>query len=581
MASGVEGAAAIVGFLSLAFEAFEGCLEAYKFVYTAQHMGSDGDSVRSKLVWERHRLREWGERTGIQTSSPQEKLNWTLVVALLNQQKALMTSAEALEKKYKLRVPEEFISVSDAEDEASNESTLGKLLQRLKPDITQPSSKTIQSQNGTLKRLKWAAVGKNQALRIVDEIEEINNRLHSLLDTADQKRLQLATEALLRDLVSRSSNSTELESIQQLLYPDTSFNDRQIAAAAELKQIMSIVGNNNQDHPLDAAMLVRMGLKLKLLSAKRLKPLPPASRLECCGIELGKYRDTEVLIEWRATDEETWDLMEPQMRALAVLLGKMDGGVFPVLPCLGLISWKELDSFALVYDLSSITKRNTRVELKSLHQIISEQPQASLSRRFDIALGLAEAVLQFHTAGWLHKGIRSENILFIVTAGVSLEHRLGTTAYLIGFDNARPDTEDGQLLTQQPQMDLQADLYRHPSARGADRQYFRKSFDLYSLGCVLLELGLWKRLVDVHPDSPDLGERIRRAEQEKKMLPLPSLVKFGYDPEEVTRLSHTAGQTFADVVSRCLTDEESDKEKTDDSLETQRSIVNMLRSCSC
>ncbi|OJD37377.1 het-s domain protein [Diplodia corticola] len=581
MASGVEGAAAIAGFISLAFEAFEGCLEAYKFVYTAQHIGNDGDSVRSKLVWERHRLREWGERTGIQTSSPQEKLNWNLVVALLNQQKALMTSAEALEKKYKLRVPEELISVSDMEDEASNESTFEKLLQRIKPDITQPSSKIIQSQNGTLKRLKWATVGKSQALRIVDEIEEINNRLHNLLDTADQKRLQLATEALLRDLVSRSTNSAELESIQQLLCPKHSFNDRQIAAAAELKQIMAIVGKNNENHTLDAAMLVKMGLKLKLLSAKKLKPLLPASRLECCGIELGRYRDKEVLIEWRATDEETWDIMEPQMRALAVLLGKMDGGVFPVLPCLGLVSWKELDSFALVYDLSSVIKRNVPVELKSLHQIISEQPQASLSRRFDIALGLAEAVLQFHTAGWLHKGIRSENILFITNPGVSLEHCLGTTAYLVGFENARPDTEDGQMLTRQPLMDLQADLYRHPSARGADRQCFRKPFDLYSLGCVLLELGLWKRLVDVHSGNPDLDEQIRSAERDGKMLSLPSLVEFGYDTEEVARLSHTAGQIFAEVVARCLTDEESDSKEADSSLETQRSIVNMLRSCNC
>ncbi|KAH7053274.1 prion-inhibition and propagation-domain-containing protein [Macrophomina phaseolina] len=581
MASGLEGAAAVVGFISLAFEAFEGCLEAYKFIYTAQNMGNEGDSVRSKLVWERHRLWEWGERTGIQTSSPQEKVNWNLAAKFLNQQKALMTSAEALEEKYKLRIPEEVIDVKDVEDEASDNSTLGKLLHRLKPEITQAGSKIIQSQNGTLKRLKWAAVGKTQALRIVNEIEEINNRLYSLLDTADQKRLQLATEALLRDLVSRSTTSAEIEAIQQLLYPQHSFNDRQIAAAAELKQIMSIVGKSNREHMVDAAKLVQMGLKLKLLSAKKLKHQPPAMRLEGCGIELGRYRDTEVLIEWRTADEDTWDLVEPQMRALAVLLGKMDGGVFPVLSCLGLISWKELDTFALVYDISSLSGRNTRMEIKSLYQIISEQPQASLSRRFDIALGLAEAMLQFHTAGWLHKSIRSENILFITNAGASLEHCLGTAAYLVGFENARPDTEDGQMLTREPQTALQADLYRHPSARGADRKPARKSFDLYSLGCVLLELGLWKRLVDLHSDCPDLDQQIQDAVRDGKMLSLPSLEAFGYDPAEMARLSHTAGQNFADVVSRCLTNDEVGGEKSDESLETQRSIVEILRRCSC
>lgn len=580
MASGLESGAAIAGLISLAFNAFEGCLEAYKFVYTAQHIGTEGDAVQSKLVWERHRLWEWGERTGIQTSAAQEKLNWSLATIFLQEQKDLMTSATELEAKYKLRVPVDVVGAKDAESRTPNDTTLGKLLQRLKPDTPQPTGESIQANNGTLKRLRWAAIGKSQALRIVKDIEELNNRLYNLLDSADQKRMQATTNALLRDLIDRSKSSKELETIRDLLYPKQSFDDQQLAAAAELKQIMSIVGRNQQTPGLDLSKLVEMGLKLKLLSAKKLKPSPPVTSLRFTGVELGQYKGTNVLIEWRFTDEETWELMEPHMRALTVLLGKMDRRVFPVLPCLGLISSKELDSFALVYDLSSISEKGTRLELKPLYEIISEQPEASLSRRFGIALGLAEALLHFHTAGWLHKGIRSENILFLTSAEASLEQCLGTQAYLVGFEHARPDSDDGQALTQLPQTDLRADLYRHPMARGSDRQPFRKSFDLYALGCVLLELGSWRRLVDLHADE-NLENSIEHADKNQKMMALPSLVDFGCHSEDLAMLTHAAGQKFADVVTRCLTSSGKNGEKTDDFLDTQKWMVDVLRRCSC
>jgi hypothetical protein len=36
----------------------------------------------------------------------------------------------------------------------------------------------------------------------------------------------------------------------------------------------------------------------------------------------------------------------------------------------------------------------------------------SLNQRVSIAVTLAETVLQLHTAGWLRKSIRPENVLF-------------------------------------------------------------------------------------------------------------------------------------------------------------------------
>ena len=153
MATGLEIPAAIAGFISLAFEAFEGCIQAYQFIYATQHMGNDGDSVRSKLLWQQYRLWEWGERSSIY-SNPLGKLNWNYAAILLKEQKTLLTSAEELKKRYNLHVPEEVITAEEAQDQKCSESALGKLFARIKPDMHRASGRMIQSKNGPLKRLQ-------------------------------------------------------------------------------------------------------------------------------------------------------------------------------------------------------------------------------------------------------------------------------------------------------------------------------------------------------------------------------------------------------------------------------------------
>lgn len=49
-------------------------------------------------------------------------------------------------------------------------------------------------------------------------------------------------------------------------------------------------------------------------------------------------------------------------------------------------------------------------------------------------------------------------------------------------------------MTEPLKSDLEADLYRHPLSLGSSRLSFRKSFDIFSVGCTLLEIGLWSNL---------------------------------------------------------------------------------------
>jgi len=45
--------------------------------------------------------------------------------------------------------------------------------------------------------------------------------------------------------------------------------------------------------------------------------------------------------------------------------------------------------------------------------VVTLLEKPDLETRFRVAFTIAEAILRLHTAGWLHKGVRSEHVLFL------------------------------------------------------------------------------------------------------------------------------------------------------------------------
>jgi len=123
-----------------------------------------------------------------------------------------------------------------------------------------------------------------------------------------------------------------------------------------------------------------------------------------------------------------------------------------------------------------------------------------LGQRYALALSLGRSVMQLHASGWLHKGLHSSKVLFFSSSQQNQPVALDTIdisqPWLLGFEYARPDAEaeaTESLISYSPEHDL----YRHPAsikAVGAanpvtDR--YRREFDVYALGCMLIEIGLW------------------------------------------------------------------------------------------
>lgn len=569
MATGLEVGAAAAGFFSLAMQCFNGCIQAYELIRTARNMEHESDAVRSRLLWQERRLLDWRDRIETGPNMSKDKLDWGLVRSLLEEQCEHLTSAAKLRAKYKLNIDEEEIDMAQVENNDTDQSTLGKILARIEQRSPEKNNKPAFTMTATFRSVQWAAIGRTKAFRIIDDISEMNDRLHILLDSRDREWTKMVHEALLRRLISTSETAMELDVVQLLLQQQEPRIDSRIAAAAELKHYMSIVIDKkpNKSKPQ---------LELTCIKNRKLRPLGKPL-LADSGLVMASYRKEQVLIEWRSTDSEDWEIMKSPMQDLAALLTTMDREVFPVLPFKGLVRDKT-NRFALVYELPpGMTDQYPELKVSSLHQIIREGYKVSLTCRLAIALRLAEALLQFHTAGWLHKGIRSENVIFVSPSSATAEELLEGDAYLVGFEHARPDSEMGKSLTRLPTTSLGADLYRHPKARGVDRQPFEKSFDIYALGCVLLELARCETLVDIHPDSGGLDEAIRSAEDSGRAMQLPSIEDWGSLPGEVSAVAYAAGKAFAEVVALCFNSDANQKRSS--TLELQQEVVNKLRSC--
>jgi serine/threonine protein kinase len=129
------------------------------------------------------------------------------------------------------------------------------------------------------------------------------------------------------------------------------------------------------------------------------------------------------------------------------------------------------------------------------------KPHHPLEDRICIAKHILTAILFMHSSGWVHKSIRSENVLVAHPSASSSGNALGS-AYLKGFEFSRRSIAAST--GWDDVRNWKRDIYVHPARllqiearkdqpQTGERKY-RNVFDVYSFGVVCLELGLWKPL---------------------------------------------------------------------------------------
>ncbi|KAL8878926.1 MAG: hypothetical protein Q9198_003363 [Flavoplaca austrocitrina] len=212
---------------------------------------------------------------------------------------------------------------------------------------------------------------------------------------------------------------------------------------------------------------------------------------------------TQVLIErleydrsWSARIEELLQRIQDIASSRAI---PSTGQAFPVLTCAGFYHHIAKRTFGLVYQFPSwpakvfqpIPSGETPKSLKSiLSQVRSRADRPSLDSVFAIASNLLNIVLTMHKANWLHKSISSYNIIFFSDRFESIAESM-KSPYFIGFNYSRLNL--GRAFSEGPNVQLE---YQHPDYKGGQKR-FCQEYEYYSVGLVLLELGLWMPLADI------------------------------------------------------------------------------------
>ncbi|KAI1214106.1 prion-inhibition and propagation-domain-containing protein [Annulohypoxylon truncatum] len=577
--------AAGVSFASLALQLFQGCVQGFIFFNTAQHIGEDGGLFRAGLEFEKYRLISWARKAGLleEDANPSPRVSWQLATMLLEQLSAFVTSADKLAKKYALSISEEAIEERERAFVAEPpKQGLAKLLSRLKPEIYSTSGKIIQANNGAMKRMRWAATGKDNAKRIIREIHDLIDKLESLLDSIDRESRRVEDTRLLRNLVSLSTTATEVIELRDMLGSSMSLSnsERAIRAAAYVKQIRLTLGaDRREDEVQPVATAATRSIMPPLKVIKKSLKAWSGVELQLAGIEFARYNNSQVIVQWKIAEGTFWEKYKDQMKSLAVLLMSFSHTSFRSPQCIGYYPGESLGRHAIVFSLPEGT---SSLSMKSLSQLISEEKAISLSRRLAIARALAETILQLHTAGWMHKGLTSENIIFLAPEGSQNEDFLRSEPLVMGYDYARPDTADAAVaFTQLPESKPSAELYRHPQARGLARETYQKRFDLYALGCLFVELALWQLMADVHTSftTNDLVEKMAKAvEPGATVIDIPTLSDLLENDGALASMKHQAGEQIVEVISTCcyINKAEDGKEAA---LDEQLKVLEVLSQC--
>jgi hypothetical protein len=193
---------------------------------------------------------------------------------------------------------------------------VGKVMPQLQPSFYSAKSKIILQNNSPIKRLRWALIGKEKSQRIVKELSEINDRLESILESAERNLLRISQTALLRDLISRSSDLPGMDEVKQLLDPSRHQDDAALIAATQLKIIRlmllpSTSGSDTYDEDIEITAL-------KKLSRRKTTGLESKPELSYQGFEIAQYHQggysETVILEWRSFSTDNSDSVLEQIQ---------------------------------------------------------------------------------------------------------------------------------------------------------------------------------------------------------------------------------------------------------------------------
>ena len=237
---------------------------------------------------------------------------------------------------------------------------------------------------------------------------------------------------------------------------------------------------------------------------------------------LQNLSDTPIptLLEHRPflSDTES-DVLETANR-VAPILSQVNPAIFNVPKCLGFFKDVDKSRYSLIlsrqfsvrdvgvvnatqYTLEDaiILLQSYRTSLATLTPVQRALIQClnDLESRTNLAIQLIRALSYIHAVNWVHKSFRSGNIVLCLA-----ETSMKVVPLIVGFHRAR---HVGAASDKREVLLWDTLVYRHPDRwMESNNPDFIQEYDIYSLGVVLLELGLGRLAKSIVP-SPSFQEK--------------------------------------------------------------------------
>lgn len=462
-------------------------------------------------------------------------------------------------------------------------------------------------------RVRWVAIDKEAFEALLKDLHTLTERLHELMRNYRQQQIDGITAKTYREMILTRNNVQDLkdmlDAVTSLISTsagtrkeqEAHLNDKTLQDLIQLKKISrtseTILSQLKRDSTLDVwSTISDLGITVRKYTDADLSEAfewnePAADTPEILSRPRGILAtpspegDIPVWIEWKSIGDAPPNSprdKESALRtvALAEMLRLPKPASLRAPECVGFFDDRDVsgaDRYGWIFKMPEGSDYDTRVV--SLHEMLGDaRRKPSLSQRVAMAAALCGTVLDLHAVNWLHKGIFSDNVVFHL-AGDHDDEENGGKKQGLGYDPEKPvlsgfefSRPDGTLTTARD-VDIVWDLYRWPGIqrqRPTERNS-KKTYDLYSLGLVLLEIAHWEKLHKVM----HLGEKAKSSNNEDATVPkvpleesklvrdwlleIRTTASFEVPPFEAAgrpnplkELRNIVGDKYWKVVERCL-----------------------------
>jgi hypothetical protein len=182
------------------------------------------------------------------------------------------------------------------------------------------------------------------------------------------------------------------------------------------------------------------------------------------------------------------EMLEKHFRRTCALLAWSKPTYFRILKCIGYTHDSHERRYGLIFAIPA--GYAGRISLKAQ---MENSKRAPLETRYRLAYTLGVAFQGFHSVHWVHKGIRSENIQFLLPASGGKEVNL-SEPWIFGFEQTRRGAASSNLATDYR---LDRNIYLPPSRWGKPTKKFSRADDIHALVSHWFKRGLKSNGADI------------------------------------------------------------------------------------